>query len=175
MTTTFKRIALGIAAALVSVGVYAGTQDQNTNQPPPPFMGGRGGPGHGGPGRFGGPGGPGGPMGMLPMLGRQLQLTDAQRDQVKGIADSHRDEWKALADRARTARGAVMAAVTGAAIDETLIRAKSADLAAVEADIAVARAHGHAEVMQVLTADQKAKWSQLRTQRQERGRRRGPA
>ena len=40
---------------------------------------------------------------MLPMLGREIDLTDAQRDQIKAIAESHKDDWKALADRARTA------------------------------------------------------------------------
>src|SRR5262245_59426658 len=99
MTPTVKRVTLGLAAAALSIGVsaglYARTQDQNTNQPPRPFMGG---PGRGG-GRFGGPGG--GPMGLMPMLPRELQLTDAQRDQIRNIAQSHRDEWKALADRGR--------------------------------------------------------------------------
>ena len=97
---------------------------------------------------------------MLPMLGRALNLTDAQRDQIKAIADSHKDEWKALADRERTARTALMTAVTADTIDEAAIRQKSSDVAAVEADAAVARAHAHAEVVQILTADQKA---QLKT------------
>jgi len=159
MTTTLKRAALGLAAALLSVGVYAASQDQNTNQTPPPFRGGRGA------GRFGGPGGAGGPMGMLPMLAPELQLTDSQRDQIKAIADSHRDEWKALADRTRAAHEALQAAVTAPAVDESLIRAKSADLAAIEADAAVARAHAHAEVLQLLTADQKTKLKELEARR----------
>ena len=57
-------------------------------------------------------------MGMLPMLARELELTDAQSDQVKAIADSHRDEWKALGDRARTAHEALNEAVTADAVDE---------------------------------------------------------
>src|SRR5437868_6103243 len=167
MTTTVKRAALAAAAALLSVGVYAASQDQNTNQPAAPFKGlrwaqGPGGGGGRGPGRFGGPLGAGGPMGMLPpMLGRELQLTDAQRDQIKSIADSHRDEWKALADRQRAAHEALQAAVTAEAVNESAIREKSAELAAVEADAAVARAHAHAEIVQILTADQKAKLKEL--------------
>jgi Spy/CpxP family protein refolding chaperone len=95
-------------------------------------------------------------MGMLPRLGREVGLTDAQRDQIKAIADSHQDEWKGLADRARTARMALNAAVTAEAIDEALIRQKSSELAAVDADMAVARARTHAEVFKILTAAQKA-------------------
>jgi protein CpxP len=96
-------------------------------------------------------------MGMLPMLGRDLQLTDAQKDQLKTIADSHKDDWKALADRGRSARTALNAAVMADTIDEALIRQKSSEVAAVEADMAVARARARAEVFQILTAEQRAK------------------
>ena len=171
MTTTLTRIVLGAGAALLAVGVTAGAfvhaQDQNTSRPPRPFMG-PGGPGgpdwSGGPGRPGGPGRLGGPMGILPMLGRALNLTDTQRDQIKAIADSHKDEWKSLADRERAARTAVNDLVTADTIDEAAIRQKSAEVAAVDADAAVARAHAHAEVFQLLTADQKAQLKQRQRQ-----------
>jgi Spy/CpxP family protein refolding chaperone len=156
MTLSVKTMLLGAGALLLAIGTGAGAfvhaQDQNTNGPGRQFTG-PGGPG--GPGRLG-RGGFGGPMGMLPMLGRALNLTDAQRDQIKAIAGSHKDEWKALADREWTARTALMAAVTADTIDEAAIRQKSSEVAAVEADAAVARAHAHAEVVQILTADQKA-------------------
>ena len=108
-------------------------------------------------------------MGMLPMLGRELNLTDTQKDQIKAIADSHKDEWKALADRERAARTAVNDLVLADTIDEAAIRQKSAEMAAVDADAAVARAHAHAEVFQILTADQKAQLKALRDKRQRRG------
>jgi protein CpxP len=146
------------ALAALAAAVHVSAQDQNTSQTPPPFMG-------RGPGR-GGPMGPDGMgmMGMMPMLPRELQLTDAQRDQVRSIAESHRAEWKTLADRARSAHIALDDAITAETLDETTIRAKSADVAAVEADIAVARAHAHAEIWQILTADQKAKLKELKDQ-----------
>jgi Spy/CpxP family protein refolding chaperone len=159
MTATLKRIALTAGAALIAIGVgsgaYVHAQDQNTNLGPRPFRG--RGMGSGGPGR-------GGPMGMLPMLGARLGLTDSQKDQIKTIADSHTDEWKALADRGRAARIALDDAITADTVDEALIRQKAADAAAVDADMAVARAHAHAEVLQILTADQKA---QLKTMQAE--------
>ena len=166
MTLSGKTMLLGAGALLLAIGTGAGAfvhaQDQNTNQPP--FMG----PGRpGGPGGFG-RGGFGGPMGMLPMLGRALNLTDAQRDQIKAIADSHKDEWKALADRERTARTALMTAVTADTIDEAAIRQKSSEVAAVEADAAVARAHAHGEVAQILTADQRAQLKNFTAQQRHR-------
>jgi periplasmic protein CpxP/Spy len=161
MTATVKRMALALAAGLMAIGVGAGAyvhaQDGNTSPQPPPFRG--RGMGPGGPGR-----GPGGPMGMLPMLGPRIGLTDAQKDQIKTIADAHKDEWKALADRERAAHMALDNAISADAIDEALIRQKSAETAAVDADVAVARAHARAEVFQLLTADQKA---QLKTMQAE--------
>jgi len=167
MTAAVTRIALTLGAGLIALGVSAGAyvhaQDQNTNPQPPPFRG--RGMGPGGPGR-----GPGGPMGMLPMLGPRIGLTDTQKDQIKAIADTHKDDWKALADRSRAAHVAVDAAISADTIDEATIRQKSAEAAAVEADIAVARAHARAEVWQILTADQKA---QLKTMQAEMKQRKG--
>jgi Spy/CpxP family protein refolding chaperone len=168
MTAAVKRIALTVGAGLIALGVGAGAyvhaQDQNTNPQPPPFRGRGMGPG----GR-----GPGGPMGMLPMLGPRIGLTDAQKDQIKAIADTHKDDWKALADRSRTAHMAIEAAISADTIDEATIRQKSAEAAAVEADIAVARAHVRAEVWQILTADQKAQLKTIQTEMQKGGQRRG--
>jgi Spy/CpxP family protein refolding chaperone len=160
MTATVKRLALTLGAGLLAAGMTAGyvhAQDQNTN---PPAMRGRG-MGPGGAGRFGGPGGP---MGMLPMLGPQIGLTEAQKDQVKAIAGAHRDEWKALADRGRSAHLALDQAVMADTANDALVRQKSADAAAVEADVAVARAHAYVEVLQILTADQKAQLKTMQAQ-----------
>src|SRR5262249_36379151 len=127
MLSPLKRITLGAIAGLLAVGLGAAAFVHAQDQPD--------GPRHfrGGPGRFGGPGGPGGPFGMLPMFGRELNLTDQQRDQIKAIADSHKDEWKTLFDRERTARQALMAAVTADTVNDALVRQKSAELAAVQA------------------------------------------
>lgn len=102
------------------------------------------------------------------MLGPELGLTDAQKDQVKTIAQTHRDEQKALGDRARTAREALHAAITAETVDEALIRQRSADVAAVEADLAVAQAQMHAEVWQILTPEQKSKAAEFQASVQER-------
>jgi len=159
MTATVKRVTLGFGAGLIALtavaGVFVQAQDQNQDpQAQAHGQRGRGPGGPDGPGRFGGPGGP---MGILPMLGRDLGLTDAQRDQVKAIAESHKADWRALADRVRTAHMALNEAVTTAPIDEALIRQKSSEVAAVDADMAVARARAYAEVFQILTPEQREK------------------
>jgi Spy/CpxP family protein refolding chaperone len=159
MTATVKRMTLGFGAGLIALTAVAGVfvQAQAQNQDPQSQTGGHRGRGPGGPdgpGRFGGPGGP---MGILPMLGHDLGLTEAQRDQVKAIAESHKADWRALADRARDAHLALNEAVTTAPVDEALIRQKSSEVAAVDADMAVARARALAEVFQILTPEQKEK------------------
>ena len=169
MTATVKRLVLTLGAGLIAIGIGAGAyvhaQDQNTNPQPTPFRGrGMGPGGPGGPGR----GGPGGPMGMLPMLGPQIGLTDVQKDQINAIAAAHKDEWKALADRGRAAHEAVNDAVTADVANEALIRQTSAEASAVDADMAVARAHSRAEVLQILTADQKAQLKAMQAEMKKR-------
>ena len=55
------------------------------------------------------------------------------------------------------------------------MRQKSAEAAAVEADVAVARAHAHAEVWQILTADQKTQVKAMQAEMKQHapGQRRG--
>ena len=124
----------------------------------------------------GGPGfgaGPGGPLGELGFMFRQLDLSDAQREQVRTVMQSHEAAFKEIGQRMRTAREALDAVVTADTVDEAAIRAKSADVGAVEADAAVLRAKVHQEVFSLLTAEQQAKAKELKAQRQERMKQRG--
>jgi periplasmic protein CpxP/Spy len=175
MTCRFGRVGLKagvLILALSSAAAYASAQ--NTSDDQNPFRGGRGrGPG--------GPGGPAGPamgfLGSVAMMVSQLGLTASQKDQLKSIAQSHSEEWKALLTREQQARQAQQAAVDAAQFDEVTIRQRSADLAAIEADIAVARARARGELLQVLTTDQQSKLQEMQANGF-RGRgpgRRGPA
>ena len=103
-----------------------------------------------------------------PMIAARLNLTDAQEEQVKNILESHRDELKALGDRAMEAQQALHAAVTADALDEGLIRARAADRAAVEADLAVAHARIHAEVFRILTPEQQTQAKEMQSNMQQR-------
>ena len=151
-------LALSMAAGYASA--------QNTNGDPAPFRGGRGrGPG--------GPGGPGGGLmgflGPIAMMASQLELSDAQKDQMKSIAQSHADEWKGLLDREQQARRAQQAAIASPQFDEVLIRQRSAELAAIDADASVARARARGELLQVLTTDQQAKLKDIESKGARRG------
>jgi Spy/CpxP family protein refolding chaperone len=163
MTLISKSVVLSaVAAAAIALGVTAAgrASAQNTNQDPRPFSGPRMGPGGRG---MPGPGGPGGPLAMLRMLGPRLNLTDAQKEQIRTIAEAHRDDWKALGDRRRTAHDALNAAIMADTIDEGLIRSKSAEVAAIDADVAVASARARAEVWPLLNAEQQAQVKQMQS------------
>jgi Spy/CpxP family protein refolding chaperone len=159
-----------LAGALGDASVAVVHAAQDPAQGPggqPPFRG-RGGPG--GPGRFGGPGGPPhlGPMGPAGIALNRLGLSDAQKDQAKAIMQAHQQDLKGLGDRERGAREALNAAVSADVMDEGAIRARAADVAAVEADSAVLQARIRAEVFQILTPDQQAQAKQMQTEMKQR-------
>jgi Spy/CpxP family protein refolding chaperone len=164
MMFTPTRINTWIAAAVLAAGVAAAGYASAQNTPPgDPALrqGGRG------PGGFAGRGGPigrGGPFALpLPQLG----LSEAQRETVRTITQSHEAELKAEADRAHAARQALHAAVASVTFDENLIRAKAAEVAQVEADVAVLQARLRSEIVQqVLTAQQREQRQKLESERQ---------
>jgi periplasmic protein CpxP/Spy len=127
-----------------------------------------------GPGRRGGGPGAGafsGPLGGGRGLGlgaADVDLSDAQRQQIRSILGQARESNRPLADRLRDAQRALRTATMAAPVDENQIRAASAALAGVQADLAVARARAQSDVMAVLTPDQQAKVTEARQRRMQR-------
>lgn len=108
-------------------------------------------------------------MGTLgPRLAARLNLTDAQKEQLKNIRESHREELNALGALARAARRGVQAAVTAETLNEGLIRARAAELATIESDLAVAHARIHAEVFRILTPEQQTQAREAQSRMQQR-------
>ena len=119
--------------------------------------------------RGGGPDGPpgvGGPGLALPL--RELNLSDAQQQQVQSIRERHRDEAQQIAGRLRTAMEAQRKAVEAIPVDESLIRSTTQELAEVQADAAIAQAHVRSEILSILTADQRAQLTKLQADREAR-------
>lgn len=109
----------------------------------------------------------GGPREMLPGL-RNLDLTDDQREAIRDIAEQNRDNGSTMVEQLGVARAALREAVMDDVVNESLIRARAADVAGLEADAAVQRAHVNAQILQVLTPDQRAELRERRTEAQER-------
>ena len=115
---------------------------------------------------FGGPRG-GGRGGMIPAL-RQLDLTDAQRDQIREIGERNCNASVALMESLRTTREALNQAVMADVVNESAIRGLAARIAPLEADAAVQRAYANAEMMSVLTPDQRAELKEVQAEQQAR-------
>jgi Spy/CpxP family protein refolding chaperone len=171
MTDRIRRLGLAAGTLLIVLGTAAGilaaSHSQNTNDAQPAFSPRRGGPA---PGMFGL-----GPMGMLGPILPRLDLTSAQRDQVKTIMESHAADFKTLRDQGAPAHKALEQAILTDPVDDNAVAAASAQVAAVDAQLAVLAAHVRAEVFQVLTDAQKAQVKEVIAERDTRaaGGRRG--
>jgi protein CpxP len=164
----------GVAVITAAIGFattvqLAARNSQGGGQDPAVQGGGRG-PGMMGRGMMG-PGGPGmrgGPGGMFGLPLRELDLTDAQREQVKAIMASHRDEQKAAGDKMMAARKALHEAIAAETFNEAAIRAAAGEVGAAEADAAVLQAKIHGEVFAILTPEQVKKAKELRSEMENR-------
>ncbi|MDT5268114.1 MAG: hypothetical protein QOH49_300 [Acidobacteriota bacterium] len=128
-----------------------------------------------GPHGFGGPppgghgrGGPHGGGGGLGPLARDLNLTDAQKAQVKQITDSFEASTKPLREQLFKAGGGGPLEGLTDTFDEASARAAAQARAAVEVELEVAHARMMSQVYALLTAEQKAKLAELRQQFEQR-------
>jgi Spy/CpxP family protein refolding chaperone len=84
----------------------------------------------------------------------KIELTQAQKDQIKAIAEKNKPTIEPLAKSFFTERRALEGMTSGDKVDDAAIRAQVAKIAPIEADFMVAKAHELAEMRGVLTADQ---------------------
>jgi protein CpxP len=119
-----------------------------------------------GPGLRGrGAGGPGPGFG-LPL--RELNLTDAQREQVRTLSQQSREQNRAAFEKLRTAMEAQRHAVETVPVNEALIRSTAGDLAEAQAEVAIQQAHLRADVIALLTPEQQGQLKKLQTERASR-------
>lgn len=102
-------------------------------------------------------------------LGERLGLTEEQRGQIKSILENHKGEMRPLAEKMLTERKALRELIQAGTVDEAAIRAQVAKAAAVEADLAVARAKIAQEVLPLLTPEQKQRAKELKAEAEKRG------
>jgi protein CpxP len=111
--------------------------------------------------------GPGGPRGGDHLF-RGLNLTDAQKAQVKAIHEKLREEAEALHEQMRGIHEQMRPLVEAAALDETAVRALLVREAAIATELKLIEARGQNAVFNVLTAEQKAKLAERRPRREGR-------
>jgi Spy/CpxP family protein refolding chaperone len=111
--------------------------------------------------------------GMAPHLfhhmSRQLELTEGQDSQIRGILKNHADEIEAHVKAAMEARRALHDAILVQPTDEAAIRQRAVTLGDVHEDGAMLFAKIRGEVWPLLTAEQQQKVATLQTRMRERG------
>jgi protein CpxP len=152
MKTTFLRLAT-LALVMAMAGGAAVAQDATTTAPAHPH----------GDRAFGGPGF-GGPMFGF---GHQLGLTDAQKAQMKEIMTKERPTLKPLMQQAGQGQAQLRQLELSGNFNEEQARAIAMQQTQAMADLSVQRARIEAEMIQVLTPDQKAKLTQMWQRREQ--------
>jgi Spy/CpxP family protein refolding chaperone len=160
-TKSKTRIVGGLGAAvIVAAGLMATVPHMGAAQDQPQAQGERVRPGRGPGGRGDRAGRMGGPMGGGGLGDVMRDLTDAQREQVKGIRERHAEQMRPLMERARTAREALDTAVFSGNTGN--LQALSIEVGSAETELAYAQAQVQSEIFAVLTAEQKQKIAERR-------------
>lgn len=120
-----------------------------------------------GPGR--GPGGPPRGFGGEPMFAlRELDLSEAQRQQVRDVMQRYGTQLRDAGNRVRQAFEAQRKAVETIPVNESLIRSTTQELAAAQTEMAIQQARVRSEVFALLTPEQQEKAKTLQADRQSR-------
>jgi len=98
---------------------------------------------------------------VLAKVANQLQLTDEQRTQIKGILAAEKDPLVSLLTQLHAARIQLRTAIQAGNATEASVRAAAAGVAAVEADLAVERLKLHGAIYPLLTPAQQQKAAEL--------------
>src|SRR5215210_6341757 len=154
--------AITLAGTMLLVGIIGFAQQSSTQGQGGQERNGRAWHGRGGKGEGGGMRG-----GMGGHFFEKLNLTDAQKEQMKQIAARYHESFKAQRQQGRGERrsGGGFDAFNGGTFNEAEVRAAAQARANAQVEMEVARARMMSEMYNVLTAEQKA---QLAAERQER-------
>jgi len=141
MTVTFRKLATAMAV-VIGIGVVPIVA--------PAYMGGEE---------------PAPPGKHFKKMATELGLSAEQNRAIKDIFKKNRPLAAPLMKQLMTERRALRALIQAETIDEAAIRTQAAKVAAVEADLAVQRAHGAQEIRKVLTPEQIQKFKALQEKR----------
>ncbi len=103
------------------------------------------------------------------MLMGMLDLTDAQKSQISSIDAAERSKTEPIFTQLREARKAIEDATANGQFDEQQIRTLASSEAQLQIEMTVARARRQAAIYRILTPDQKASFSKLRSMQRPQG------
>jgi periplasmic protein CpxP/Spy len=145
MKPIFSRLLIAAAAVLLGTAL---SQSQTASDTPPPPMHGH---------EFG----MHGPMGEF--FSRQLDLTDAQKEQMKAVLQKEHPTVRPLMEQSRAMEQQLRQYAEGN-YDEKKVSALATQKAQVDAQLAIQRTRIESELYQLLTPDQQAKVKELEAQ-----------
>lgn len=119
-------------------------------------------------GGFGGRGGRGFGPGAPGLVLNELNLTDAQRQQVREIRERYREQTQAVSRQLGELAAKQRQVIETIPVNETLITSATQDMTQAQVEMAIHEARLNADVWAVLTPDQQAKATKLRAERKAR-------
>jgi protein CpxP len=105
---------------------------------------------------------------MVEFMSDYLELTDAQRAQVKTILDQEHQNIKPLMEQMRQAHEQMHQLATASTFDEAKVRALAGQQSQVVTELMVRRAKIESQLVQILTPEQKAKMETLHAKHMQR-------
>ena len=96
---------------------------------------------------------------------KEVGVTDAQKEQIRGIMREQRPQLQPLRKQMVQERRALRNAIQTSPVNEQAIRTQAARVAQLQADLAVQRARIGDRVRAVLTPEQQAKLKEMQAQR----------
>ena len=98
---------------------------------------------------------------MIERLFERLDLTDDQKEAVHNTMMEHREQTRQLREEKTAKRRALGETIHADFFDESAVREAAAEVAAVNADLAVMRAQMFQEINKVLTTEQRERMKEL--------------
>lgn len=99
---------------------------------------------------------------FLKRLAVKLGMTEAQKAQAKAVLETSRTQAKPLFASLKQERRELRTLIHSGTADEAAVRAQSAKVAALQADLAVQRAQTTKKLMALLTPEQQTKLKELK-------------
>ena len=134
-------VLVSIAALIIGATIFAAAQEGRVKGPPPPR----------------GDGPPPPPPDMLEHISRELNLTDAQKTQVKAILDAERTATDPIQAKSEEIHKQIEATVVNGQFDEAQVRALADQAGQLSADTMVEHIRAHTKIFSILTPEQRVK------------------